>query len=50
MNIVLLDVNDCPPVFELSPYSVSVRENLDKLPLSILQVRRPSWDLLFDDY
>ena len=50
VNIVLLDVNDCPPVFELSPYSVSVRENLDKLPLSILQVRRPSWDLLFDDY
>uniref|UniRef100_A0A8C5FNI2 FAT atypical cadherin 4 n=1 Tax=Gadus morhua TaxID=8049 RepID=A0A8C5FNI2_GADMO len=45
VNIVLLDVNDCPPVFELSPYSVSVRENLDKLPLSILQVRRPSWDL-----
>ncbi|XP_059919417.1 protocadherin Fat 4 [Gadus macrocephalus] len=38
VNIVLLDVNDCPPVFELSPYSVSVRENLDKLPLSILQV------------
>uniref|UniRef100_A0A673FQV7 Cadherin domain-containing protein n=1 Tax=Sinocyclocheilus rhinocerous TaxID=307959 RepID=A0A673FQV7_9TELE len=28
VNIVLLDVNDCVPVFELSPYSVSILENL----------------------
>uniref|UniRef100_A0A673FQT2 FAT atypical cadherin 4 n=1 Tax=Sinocyclocheilus rhinocerous TaxID=307959 RepID=A0A673FQT2_9TELE len=29
VNIVLLDVNDCVPVFELSPYSVSILENLE---------------------
>ena len=38
VNIVLLDVNDCSPVFELSPYTVSVLENLDNLLLNILQV------------
>uniref|UniRef100_A0A8C2Q903 Protocadherin Fat 4 n=1 Tax=Cyprinus carpio TaxID=7962 RepID=A0A8C2Q903_CYPCA len=37
VNIVLLDVNDCAPVFELSPYSVSVQENLGNLPKNILQ-------------
>lgn len=37
VNIVLLDVNDCSPVFELSPYTVSVQENLGNLPKNILQ-------------
>jgi len=43
VNIVLLDVNDCAPTFELSPYTVGVPENLadDLLPLNILQVRPP---------
>uniref|UniRef100_A0A8C6SJA1 Uncharacterized protein n=1 Tax=Neogobius melanostomus TaxID=47308 RepID=A0A8C6SJA1_9GOBI len=30
VNIVLLDVNDCTPEFELSPYTVSVQENLER--------------------
>ncbi|CAN9514583.1 unnamed protein product [Ophioblennius macclurei] len=38
VNVVLLDVNDCSPVFELSPYTVNVQENLENLPKSILQV------------
>nr|XP_021336971.1 protocadherin Fat 4 [Danio rerio] len=38
VNIVLLDVNDCAPVFELSPYTISVQENLGNLPKNILQV------------
>ncbi|KAM4622047.1 protocadherin Fat 4 [Polymixia lowei] len=38
VNIVLLDVNDCSPVFELSPYTVNVEENLENLPRNILQV------------
>ncbi|XP_037118459.1 protocadherin Fat 4 [Syngnathus acus] len=38
VNIVLLDVNDCSPVFELSPYTVNVQENLESLPRNILQV------------
>ncbi|KPP76886.1 protocadherin Fat 4-like [Scleropages formosus] len=38
VNIVLLDVNDCAPVFELSPYTVSVKENMKSLPKVILQV------------
>uniref|UniRef100_A0A3Q1ASY8 Protocadherin Fat 4 n=1 Tax=Amphiprion ocellaris TaxID=80972 RepID=A0A3Q1ASY8_AMPOC len=38
INIVLLDVNDCSPVFELSPYTVNVQENLENLPKNILQV------------
>ncbi|XP_046896500.1 protocadherin Fat 4 [Hypomesus transpacificus] len=38
VNIVLLDVNDCSPVFELSPYSVNVQENLGSLPRNVLQV------------
>ncbi|CAB1337314.1 unnamed protein product [Coregonus sp. 'balchen'] len=38
VNIVLLDVNDCPPVFELSPYSVNVEENVGSLPRNILQL------------
>ncbi|XP_029367636.1 protocadherin Fat 4 isoform X1 [Echeneis naucrates] len=38
VNIVLLDVNDCSPVFELSPYVVNVQENLESLPKNILQV------------
>ncbi|KAJ3587684.1 hypothetical protein NHX12_011281 [Muraenolepis orangiensis] len=38
VNIVLLDVNDCAPAFELSPYTVSAPENLENLPLNILQV------------
>uniref|UniRef100_A0A671PKS5 Protocadherin Fat 4 n=1 Tax=Sinocyclocheilus anshuiensis TaxID=1608454 RepID=A0A671PKS5_9TELE len=37
VNIMLLDVNDCTPVFELSPYSISVQENLGNLPKNILQ-------------
>uniref|UniRef100_A0A3B4CZQ3 Protocadherin Fat 4 n=1 Tax=Pygocentrus nattereri TaxID=42514 RepID=A0A3B4CZQ3_PYGNA len=39
VNIVLLDVNDCAPVFELSPYTIRVQENLENLPKNILQVR-----------
>lgn len=39
VNIVLLDINDCPPVFELSPYAVTVKENLRRLPNTVLQVR-----------
>ncbi|KAJ8373355.1 hypothetical protein AAFF_G00265990 [Aldrovandia affinis] len=38
VNIVLLDVNDCTPVFELSPYTVGVPENLRNLPRTVLQV------------
>ncbi|XP_061109179.1 protocadherin Fat 4 isoform X2 [Conger conger] len=38
VNIVLLDANDCVPMFELSPYTVSVPENLRNLPKTILQV------------
>lgn len=38
VNIVLLDVNDCPPVYQLSPYSVNVQENVGSLPSNILQV------------
>lgn len=38
VNIVLLDVNDCPPKFELSPYTVNIQENLENLPKNILQV------------
>ncbi|MEQ2260088.1 Protocadherin Fat 4, partial [Xenotaenia resolanae] len=37
VNIVLLDVNDCSPVFELSPYTISAKENLENLPKNILQ-------------
>ncbi|KAM4834271.1 protocadherin Fat 4 [Thomomys bottae] len=38
VRVLLLDVNDFVPVFELSPYSVNVPENLDTLPRTILQV------------
>ncbi|XP_015248433.1 PREDICTED: protocadherin Fat 4 [Cyprinodon variegatus] len=38
VNIILLDINDCPPVFELSPYTINVKENLENLPKNILQV------------
>ncbi|XP_029297315.1 LOW QUALITY PROTEIN: protocadherin Fat 4 [Cottoperca gobio] len=38
VNIVLLDDNDCSPVFELSPYTVNVQENYENLPKNILQV------------
>uniref|UniRef100_A0A2K5L1Q0 FAT atypical cadherin 4 n=1 Tax=Cercocebus atys TaxID=9531 RepID=A0A2K5L1Q0_CERAT len=38
VSIVLLDINDFVPVFELSPYSVNVPENLRTLPRTILQV------------
>lgn len=38
VNIVLLDINDFVPMFELSPYSVNVPENLGTLPRTILQV------------
>lgn len=38
VNVVLLDVNDCSPVFELSPYTIGVQENLENLPASVLQV------------
>lgn len=38
VSIVLLDVNDFVPVFELSPYSVHVPENLGTLARTILQV------------
>ncbi|KAJ7326976.1 hypothetical protein JRQ81_016735 [Phrynocephalus forsythii] len=38
VNIILLDVNDYIPTFELSPYSVNVPENVQILPKVILQV------------
>nr|KAF6346486.1 FAT atypical cadherin 4 [Pipistrellus kuhlii] len=38
VSIVLLDSNDFVPVFELSPYSIHVPENLGTLPRTILQV------------
>uniref|UniRef100_A0A8D0QTT7 Protocadherin Fat 4 n=1 Tax=Sus scrofa TaxID=9823 RepID=A0A8D0QTT7_PIG len=38
VSIVLLDINDFVPIFELSPYSVHVPENLGTLPRTILQV------------
>uniref|UniRef100_A0A8C6ZNB4 Cadherin domain-containing protein n=1 Tax=Nothoprocta perdicaria TaxID=30464 RepID=A0A8C6ZNB4_NOTPE len=38
VNIILKDVNDYIPTFELSPYSVNVPENLEVLPKVILQV------------
>lgn len=38
VNVILLDVNDCSPVFELSPYTINVQENREDLPLNILQV------------
>ncbi|KFO35535.1 protocadherin Fat 4 [Fukomys damarensis] len=38
VSIVLLDMNDFVPIFELSPYSVNVPENLGTLPRTILQV------------
>ncbi|MBZ3877696.1 Protocadherin Fat 4 [Sciurus carolinensis] len=38
VSIVLLDINDFVPVFELSPYSVNVPENLGTLPRTVLQV------------
>lgn len=41
VNILLLDVNDCWPVFELSPYTVAVDENWEDLPKNILQVGFP---------
>lgn len=37
VNIVLMDANDCAPLFELSPYIVSIPENLRNLPKTILQ-------------
>uniref|UniRef100_A0A8C9BCN7 Protocadherin Fat 4 n=1 Tax=Phocoena sinus TaxID=42100 RepID=A0A8C9BCN7_PHOSS len=38
VSVVLLDINDFVPIFELSPYSVNVPENLGTLPRTILQV------------
>nr|XP_056711917.1 protocadherin Fat 4 [Euleptes europaea] len=38
VSIILKDVNDYVPTFELSPYSVNVPENLEMLPKAILQV------------
>ncbi|XP_021563258.1 protocadherin Fat 4, partial [Carlito syrichta] len=38
VSIILLDINDFVPIFELSPYSVNVPENLGTLPRTILQV------------
>jgi len=38
VNVVLLDVNDRSPEFELSPYTVNVQENFEDLPKNILQV------------
>lgn len=38
VNIVLLDVNDCAPLFELSPYTIRVQENVEDLPTKVLQV------------
>lgn len=42
ISIVLSDVNDVVPKFELSPYSVNVPENLDVLPRTVLQVSATS--------
>uniref|UniRef100_A0A3B3TF36 Protocadherin Fat 4 n=1 Tax=Paramormyrops kingsleyae TaxID=1676925 RepID=A0A3B3TF36_9TELE len=42
VNIMLLDVNDCAPWFELSPYTIRVQENLQHPPKNVLQVRRDS--------
>ncbi|XP_075056154.1 protocadherin Fat 4 [Mixophyes fleayi] len=38
VSILLSDVNDVVPKFELSPYSVNVPENLETLPKIVLQV------------
>ncbi|CAH2300904.1 protocadherin Fat 4 [Pelobates cultripes] len=38
VNVLLSDINDVVPKFELSPYSVNVPENLERLPKIILQV------------
>lgn len=38
VSIILLDVNDYIPTFELSPYSLNVLENSEMLPKVILQV------------
>ncbi|XP_055990500.1 protocadherin Fat 4 [Sorex fumeus] len=38
VSVRLLDVNDFVPVFELSPYTVHVPENLGTAPRTILQV------------
>ncbi|XP_028600415.2 protocadherin Fat 4 [Podarcis muralis] len=38
VSVILKDVNDYMPTFELSPYSVNVPENLETLPKVILQV------------
>ncbi|XP_018106636.1 protocadherin Fat 4 [Xenopus laevis] len=38
VSILLTDINDVVPKFELSPYTVSVPENLETLPKIILQV------------
>uniref|UniRef100_UPI00398F28FC protocadherin Fat 4 n=1 Tax=Pristiophorus japonicus TaxID=55135 RepID=UPI00398F28FC len=38
VNINLTDMNDFIPIFELSPYTVHVQENVQNLPMSILQV------------
>ncbi|XP_008579220.1 PREDICTED: LOW QUALITY PROTEIN: protocadherin Fat 4-like [Galeopterus variegatus] len=38
VSIILLDINDFVPIFELSPYTVNVPENLGTLPRTILQV------------
>lgn len=38
VSVILKDVNDYIPTFELSPYSVNVPENLETLPKVILQV------------
>lgn len=42
VNVVLLDVNDCLPTFELSPYTITVQENLGNLPRNILQASTPN--------
>ncbi|KAG8511218.1 Protocadherin Fat 4 [Galemys pyrenaicus] len=39
VHVRLLDVNDCTPAFELSPYAVTVPENLAALPSMVLQTR-----------
>ncbi|XP_053317380.1 protocadherin Fat 4 [Spea bombifrons] len=38
VNILLSDINDVMPKFELSPYTVNVPENLKTLPKIVLQV------------
>lgn len=38
VSIILMDVNDFVPTFELSPYSVNFPENMERLPKVILQV------------